>query len=272
MKQLLSAGRIGLPMSRRLRVGQRWEASEVHTVELGTMLGHVIIVPSNINHVSLVDYRGDERMIDSLRVSVRKGVLKIKGKLPFKPGFGDISWCSKFCNNDVITRCNGSFLTTNLNRQYEYMVFNERQIDPSRSIRLILFVPFGTNVRVDDVVGKVNINSGLGALDFNNVRFATCVFACDVTKLTSNIRSQCYAKVGLVHGKTDIRVSHQDKHIASVFALGSVGGEFNAYMHGHGIIRVEGGESSFMRAHTVSNRASIDHYGTVCLETQSSMP
>lgn len=257
------ADRKGLPASQP-RINQSWKSHEVQTINLGTMLGQVGIMPQQTDHVSLAGFGGDEQMIGRLRAVVNNGVLDIEGELPFKPGqsggFGNGSY-STSGNSVIITggsvHIGGGSFSASGNGGQRMLIVNGREVDLSRHIQLAIVVPIGTNIRVGDMVGAVGIGPNLGgALDFN-VRFDTHLFAYDVTEFTGEVRGQGRAEVQSIQESADIRVSGQGD-----FIIGSVGGDLDARVSGQGNIHVGSGNSRSMRAR-VSGQGSIVHRGTV---------
>lgn len=247
----------------------------ISKVVLGRMLAQIAIVPMAVTEISLIGHDGDEQMFGALEGRVERGILKLEGEIPFKPGSARHSFGGGVFMGGV-TISGGAFSSFSSGGSDDAIILNGREVDLDRAIRLVLIIPNTTNIKVTGLIGAVGVTDYLDAeLDFSPFIRAE-LSARDVKSLIGDLSGSGKASIasamesadleisgsgsftiGKVYGSVDAKVSGSGS-----FTIGEVCGSVDAEVSGSGDVTISRGTSRTLRG-SVSGSGNVSHHGTI---------
>lgn len=249
------ANRNNLPMGKG-RTHQSFGCG-ISKVVLGRMLAQIAIVPMAVTEISLIGHDGDEQMFGALEGRVERGILKLEGEIPFKPGSARHSFGGGVFMGGNVTISGGAFSSFSSGGSDAAIILNGREVDLDRAIRLVLIIPNTTNIEVTGLIGAVGITDYLDAeLDFSPSIRAELV-AGDVKSLIGDLSGSGKASIASVMKSADLEISGSGS-----FTIGEVYESVDAKVSGSGNVTISRGTSRTLRG-SVSGSGNVSHYGTV---------
>lgn len=229
----------------------------ISKVVLGRMLAQIAIVPMAVTEISLIGHDGDEQMFGALEGRVERGILKLEGEIPFKPGSARHSFGGGVFMGGNVTISGGAFSSFSSGGSDGSIILNGREVDLDRAIRLVLIIPNTTNIEVTGLIGAVGITDYLDAeLDFSPSIRAELV-AGDVKSLIGDLSGSGKASIASVMKSADLEISGSGS-----FTIGEVYESVDAKVSGSGNVTISRGTSRTLRG-SVSGSGNVSHYGTV---------
>lgn len=228
----------------------------ISKVVLGRMLAQIAIVPMAVTEISLIGHDGDEQMFGALEGRVERGILKLEGEIPFKPGSARHSFGGGVFMGGV-TISGGAFSSFSSGGSDDAIILNGREVDLDRAIRLVLIIPSTTNIKVTGLIGAVGVTDYLDAeLDFSPFIRAE-LSARDVKSLIGDLSGSGKASIASAMESADLEISGSGS-----FTIGKVYGSVDAKVSGSGDVTISRGTSRTLRG-SVSGSGNVSHHGTI---------